>query len=658
MANFIIDPSSISPDEILADLRAWIATKPDSDAWKDFFAGSAGSTTTEMVAGLGGFLSYQAIIARREAFLRYAQNRSSLIGHAQNRGYSIYRGLNERIQITMTPVTTAALKKFDVIGSVKDMDLVLLEDVNLVSGVQLTFMCTIGLSKSESITYIGNSGPAFLRFKQPSVSEDIQVKLNGTIIDHSKRLVDASNGVFVAQSNAVGSVDLFFLNDPKYSVMTNSDVVTLQYVQVSTREFVASDVALDYDGIESAVITQRRILPESNTAISINAPLYAETQYIVRAREDYLKILRLLNPSVIDIAHRDVSPMIVAMYYIKDDLTLFTAEEKQQMIDAMVIHRNMGLEPPVFDEPVRNFITLNCTVKYKNLNPGMDLAAQAVCLAYQKILASKIDFDAIEDLIEDINGVKIARVTIGTTAYTSDKQMREGEYVHTDINSNLIYRVREFAYRSASTEPIWPTTVGERVSDGRIIWECKWFERQCDPWNPLLPLIPSRATWQPDTQYRVKQIVVPTVLGLHEYVAVDVINYSGSSEPVWTPLAGKTPEEIKGSYVYDGEILWQAVPMIGTPASWEASKHYKTGDAVVATDVEASDTEGVMFQAVGYLSKTSSTPPTFGDEVLDTFEDASIVWETVDKTVSPQKLGKNHFYLINPVVTLVSGATE
>jgi hypothetical protein len=655
MTKFIIDPSSISQADILADVLAFLETKPDAEKWRDYFAGGAGGTVSELIAGLGTFLSYQTIVARRESFLRYAQNRSSLIGHAQNRGYSVYRGTNPVISITMIPAVTTQLNKLSVIGSVKDTDLAILETTSLVAGTPVTFLCTMGNVGTEEIQYTGNSGPLFLRFKQPLVSESIMVKLNGVEVGTSKRLIDAESGKFIVQSNAVGSVDIFYLNDPVYTIVGASDIIEITYTQYSALEFAASDVKLFYNGIQSAVITQRLIAPESNTSISTNAPIYAETQYVVRAREDYIKLLRLLNPSITQVSYSNVSPMVVAMHYLKDDLTLLTEGEKLDLIDGVSNTRSMGLEPPIFEEPVRVPLTVICNTKYNTLVSGVDTAIRAVTVAEGKLFGKKIDFEAVENSIEDLEGIKVARIEIGSTAWASEKKIQQGQHVNIGNSSNIIYKAIEILYKSGNAEPTWPTNVGDQVIDGDIVWECKFFERQCDPWNPELPLIPPRATWIADTSYKKNQIIIPSALGIFEYKVVELLNHSGSSEPVWTPLAGSTPAQKTGSLVYDGDILWQAVATTGTPTAWSASTKYVTGDSVIAIDQSASDTDGLMFQAVGYLGTTDTIAPIFPVAELQTVEDGNVVWYSVDKNKSPSKLKTNEFYVIESQVNLSNG---
>jgi len=581
MSNFIIDPKNISPDSIVADLKAFIESKPDSEAWSDFFSGSAGTTIVELVGGLGGFLAYQTIIARREAFLRYAENRSSLIGHAQNKGYSIYRGLNPRIKVTLIPTSTFTLNKFDVLGSVKDSDLILLTPTAFVAGTPVTFLCTLGGVGTETVTYAGGSGPAYFRFKQPKVSEDIELYLNNVVVATSKRLIDAESGKFVTQSNVVGSVDVFFLNAPENAVrLATGDQIVIKYVQYYSTSFLASDVKLDFDGVQTVEVTQRIITPENNSSIALNAPLYSETQYVVRAREDYTKILKLLNPSIIEAGHKNLSPMVVGMLYLKDDLTLLTVTEKEELLAQLLINRNMGLEPPTFIEPVRCPITLVCNVKYVSLEIGLDMAIASIAQEYAKKFSKKIDFEALENSIEDLAGVKIARIEVGTTPWTANTSIQIGQHVRTSTTSNLVYKCESL---------------------------------------------------------------------------VDPIFNSGTTEPVWPKLNGKTPEELKGATIEDGGILWQACPLTGAPVVWTAAAPVIKGVAVIASDTTVSDTVGLMFQAISYLGKTGTTQPVFGLEVGDQVTENNLVWATVDKSLSPAKLKRDEYYIIKTQVNLSSG---
>ncbi len=119
MSGFNISPSSVSFDEIKADLQAYMDSKPDAAKWKDFFDSQVGTTVVEMIAGLGTMLKYDAIVSRREAFPRYAQNRSSVVAYAESVGYSVFRGRNSVLKLTVVPNFTGVLTKYTIIGAVK-----------------------------------------------------------------------------------------------------------------------------------------------------------------------------------------------------------------------------------------------------------------------------------------------------------------------------------------------------------------------------------------------------------------------------------------------------------------------------------------------------------------------------------------------------------
>ena len=74
--SFIVDPSSLDHKQIRSDIEAWVASKPDAEKWAVFFQSSAGQSLIDLISGLTAFFQYESIVARREAFLAYAQNRS------------------------------------------------------------------------------------------------------------------------------------------------------------------------------------------------------------------------------------------------------------------------------------------------------------------------------------------------------------------------------------------------------------------------------------------------------------------------------------------------------------------------------------------------------------------------------------------------------
>lgn len=651
---FVVDWQSLDFNQILEDLNEYIESKPDAAAWQDFFDGSAGTIVKELIAGHAAFLSYQTILARRETFLRYMQNRTSAVGFAQSKGYSVFRGRNARIKITYTPSASGIINKFDVVGIVKDSDLIATEDVILIAGTPVTFEATIGIVLEET-KQVADSSPKVFNFDSPRISDDIIVLLNDVPVETSNRLVDANLGKFVIQSNPVTSVDIFYLNLPEYTVLLTGDEIKIKYIELDTTSFVLDDInanLLTGTGLAYEIVTGY-LEPETVESIKINAPLYQETQFVIRAREDYAKVLRLINTDVIDSNFIDYSPMVVILYYVKSDMTLFTLTEKTALIEQLSSYRSAGLEPPTMGDPIINSIGLDILIKIDTVNVNLITQTQEIVSKYELELGATLDFEALENEIEDLDGVRIARVELSSDVWTADTQYEVGKFVEAIGGSEpYVFRMERKIYLSDTVEPVWPTTLGDEITDGKIVWRTKYLERQCDPLNPLLPLVPPRPIWQASGDYKVGDIVIPTALDIYEYECVDVINESDSVEPTWPILDGREPEEMLGETVYDGELIWSARPLEGTPAAWVASTKYNTGDVVVATDPSGSDTVDVMFQCIGFVGKSDSVEPTWNLTVNALHVDNNIEWRTFDRTVPPVKLNNTQYYKITSNITV------
>lgn len=633
MSTFILKTDEIDVSEIRQRIINYLATNPEGLQSEQFLQSSAGKLIVDILAGTSSLKAYNTIVGRREAYLKHSINRSSKIAGAEFNGYSTYRGENTRMLITFTPDSTQTISKFDIIGSVNDLDLISLEDKNLISGQSTTLTVTYGTVDTENITVVDDQ-PTSFPFQKSGISEDIQVYLNGTAVDQSKRLIDATFEKFVIMTNPLESVDVFYLNNDDYSVRFDTgDDLSIKFIYYSDQAFALNDVILDIGTQTDLVITQELSEPESDSSIAVNAPLYKETQFVIRAREDYHKVLRLIDSSIIETGYRDISAMIIALLYIKDDLTLLTGTEKQDRLNQLIAYRVAGLQPPEFDEPIRLYPTLDINVTIDSVNAELITKIDEVVAEYEKVFGIALSFSKIEQAIESVSGVRIARVSMGSTVWLADTVYKTGQHVSFG-NPTIIQKLERIIYRSGGFEPVWPTTLGNTINDGRVVWRAKYFEMQCDPLNPQQPLVPPRPIWSANTEYKIGDIVIPTVLGIHEYEVVDFLNYTDSVEPTWTTNTGDT--------LIDGEIVYIVREQFSTSSiTWSAGLNVKKGDLILPTTPN-----GYFYQCVGFVRKSLSTIPTFTTIVNDITVEGDIAWRAVDKNVSPFAITRNQFYLI------------
>ena len=445
--NYIIDPTSLSFEAIKGNLTSWIKARPDYAVWKDFYDSGAGNTIIELIAGMQTLLGHRNISGRRETYLQYAEMLSSCKGMSQNLGYSANRGTNKHLTLTIVPTSTILLQKYDIVGSIGTYDLIVASDIGIVLGTPIDVEVIIGELNTEEME-VASSDLQQFRFISSDVSEDFRILLNSIEVPVSNVTYDLSNDKYVAVSNAYGAVDVTYLNDGDYNY-SSGNILTLEYVK-NIIDFVVDidNVAFNYGAVSVIVSTQQAVEADDKVDIKVNAPLYHETRMVVRGRDDYKKIFKLLNTNFVDTNGYDVSASIVQLTYTTDNLTLLSSNEKNDYINLLSVNRMYGLMPPTIIDPTRLYITLAVTVKLQSpiLTATIQDDIEMILTDYEKILATSVDFEEIEHLLEDYSYVKVARIAIKTEEWLASTNYERGMFV-TPSPSNetgFIYEATSF----------------------------------------------------------------------------------------------------------------------------------------------------------------------------------------------------------------------
>lgn len=629
-STFIIDPTSISFEEAKSDIKGYIDSKPDALTWSDFFDGAAGQIIIELLAGLATFTANQIILGRREAYLPHAELRSSNIGISGTLGYSVFRGRNARIVLEITAPTTQSYSKWDVIGSVLDQDLIVLEDQIANGGVPTQIVCTLGSINSQILTADSDLLTTF-KFTNPNVSDDVRLYLNATEVtdDLKTHLVELVNNKFVGISNAFGALDLYYLNAGTLQYNTG-DQFTLEYIELSNIDFDAQDVMSNELGITNVFIDSVYQEPEPIAEIKVNAPLFYETQYVIRARDDFKKVFKALNSEITETNGRDVNPAEVELTYIRDDLEIFPQATMDALVDELATKRTFGIAPSYISHPRRGELGLVINVSLlQSTSENLSAIIDEILSGFEKSFEQEIDLELIEHFIEEKEYVKVARVSVAAPTWQANTDYRRVKFVTPSVINGNIYEFGRHVRKSGVSEPTWPVNPGDQIWDNEVLWEArKDYRCNFDVWNA-------------DTIYEVgKEIKPPSAAFDLIFTVVSTKNLTGATEPTFTSTLG--------GIIYDGEIIWQTVAITGSPAAWSATTDKQVGDIIVPL----TSPTGFAYQCVGFSSQSGSSEPTWNTTPGSATEDGRVEWITKVSTTSKFKSKWNEYLIISSSKTI------
>lgn len=553
MSDFVIDPSIISWKELVKQLKAFLQSKPDESAWKDFYDCGAGTTLIELIAGYSAFSKRDLIANRRENYLFSAKNISTVIGIAESNSYSAFRGRNCHVRLKIIPSSTRGLTKFQIIGNVKNIDLVCLDNYSLIAGQAITIDCVIGNLTNLTVSASNDSLQVF-RFLQENISEDFILKIDNLTVPTSTEVIDLLNDKYVTLTNYFGGVDCYYLNqgDYNYIALTN---ISLDYIELNNLTFdFPNDIIFLYGTIQPTVgspatddtqILNFYIVPETIDSIKIKAPLKYETQKVIRGREDFRKIFLLLNPDFIDTSADDVSPALVELTYLKNDLTTLTNLEKQNYIKLLNDYTLYGVKYKDMSDPVKVTYSLKLSLK---AHPNQDLSNIASKITEifsyvheigkeiilenrisrrEKKFKHELDLEAIEHEFDRLPEIKISRVELNSNFYQTNHIYKRGDFIKATPDNGKIYECIK-AGLSSNTQPIWTLTENEL-------------------------LIESISEWQLNTAYNVDDIIVSSPPNGRAYICMQN-GTSDTFQPTWNV-------DLNDLNI-DGTTLWKCINIL------------------------------------------------------------------------------------------------
>lgn len=683
MADFIISPYAISFNSIKNALQTYIQNKSDvTSTWTDFYAAGAGQTILELDAAIASFYAFHFIVGRRESYLPTAENYSSIVGGAEALGYNCSRGHNVYLSIKIVPNTSVTLPKWTVIGSYDQFDIVLLNDVILNKDEATTINCVIGNSQVQSIGITSSELQQFI-FTAENTTDDCRLILNDTVVPFTTEIKDAMNDNYIMLSNPYGCVDVFYLNsvfNARYKYKEN-DTLYLHYIERNNIQFGNVNLGIldiEYASqVEEVNCIEDRTDEESANHIKLAAPIFHETNNTVRARKDYVKYLIQNNKFIVDANDKDINPGLIALTYLKEDTgegtSLLTSAERQAYLNSLIAICPDGVATPFIENPVRVVRNLSISLWKKtdeNIPASIEDDIDAILGQYKNKLSPKLDLEQIENELEQLPGVKIARVDLGVQDYQLDTKYKLYDVVTVpkilvgNTYETWTFFCSKIQAKTGSTEPDWATAsnVGDTVTDNNLIWEnsnkyantipAKWKQngkyelysdinvgytipgyctKQTEPdWNAVT-VGDGNVTWnrckaydyvlpdyEPDTKFSLDEQAIAQIDKSYKavYTVKEVTHKTSAKAPNWNSLENLEDE------IIDNAITWKFkyIP-------WTPNTEYKES-AQVAVDVN-----GKLYVYNCLLEHTSSeTCPLDGSAniTLQIGENEETVWVLVD----------------------------
>ena len=214
----IINPQSLSFSQIKEDILSYIKSRPDYEAWEDFYEGGAGTTQIELISGLAAYLAFHSIGARRETFIDQRRLYSSAINIASTLGYPVNRVSAPRYEISFTCNNSFYMDRNSPLATYKDFSLTPLQSMTINEGKN-TVECVLGYW--DSFSYTANNDANF---------QILQVLADNVDNDRNIEKFDSSTGRMIRRPHTIE----LFINGVQHEVVTYAEELLNDAILIKT----------------------------------------------------------------------------------------------------------------------------------------------------------------------------------------------------------------------------------------------------------------------------------------------------------------------------------------------------------------------------------------------------------------------------------------
>lgn len=449
----IIKPDSASYSMILADLKEYVVRRAENeDLFRDFAATSNGMMLLQLLAGFSSFNTFTAASNKRETYLPYAEVRNNALGIASSvHGYSVFQGNNDSFVCTLAPTASGILMPYrriglygpnviTFLGYFDEQDNYVEAPLNVIEGNEYKIVFVTGGLKSKTIKCADNQ--EMFRFDATDMTETYFLTLNTQVMKTSKTMSDVTKGAMITTSNALGGIDVFTYKKFNDITIVAGDELTWNYIERVdvSGSYDLSKFQVDFGVLRELKFFNSNQFEESLDQIKVRAPMHSQTQSLMRAREDFPAIFQSYVPSAIDVNAVDMTAGTVKVSYVLSDETRLSQAKKDEIVQGVDPMRAFGVAPMYITDPVARKITVTVQMEIISLKREADesldtkgKAEKIVRTQLQYKLGQTIDFAELEYLIERLENVKTARITVDDPA-----ALLWNEY-YTALNVKLSY---------------------------------------------------------------------------------------------------------------------------------------------------------------------------------------------------------------------------
>lgn len=652
-----INLQSLSLTSAFSSIINFFRSQENQRKFKDMSVnGSEGAFLIRLLANIFSTLSYRIVAQSRENYLSTAALPSSNIGLAVNLGYSVFRGSNLKRYIRITPNGNYTFPHLSQIGTFNEMYNIYVlrdnedDDVELVEGQPRLVKTVVGRVKEETIVADTSDIKIFSLFTT-GISEDYVLFVGSKEVPTTKIIKEMTEDKYLVRTNPYSSVDIAYLNtfaNAKYTYGVDSEI-TIRYIELADvgNEPYTADMFKTY-GTLNGVSNISTFLPfEPVEDIKVTAPLGHETQNLIRSKQDYANRMRQLVPSAVSTDWVAVTPTYTQITYLKNDYTLLTDIELENILNLLKNERYFGTPLPDVIPPRRDVAHLRISIalsnKYKNLaDINLDIK-NILGTYYDAVLGSTFNTFDLERKIESLSYVKYARVSHFINEREPNATYQVGYMISRDIidgdkTDTKYYMASKILGLSGESAPVWSglrpiqevveIDTGVEAKDGSLVWRA----------YKKLPGIRLEER-ENNQRYGVGDFVSDSNYEGYMFKCVDIVKTSGFTSPDLSYAEA-------GDFFVDGNIVWVAKEYSGLYDDWSSSTVYSLGSSVnVPTSTDLS------LECISYTGTAGS------EEEID-FEDTEYPIISIDTSQSPNAFiiegDKRYYFQAGDIITATS----